>query len=75
MKIIDPHHPIFAKTWVRVLTVVTPALWALVEIYFQAYAWALLFIAASGYAAYELLIMYDKRVGHAPPQDKGPGEQ
>lgn len=65
MKLLDPTHPFFQPKWRRILTVVLPLLWGLVEAYNEAWGWALLFVGAAAYAAYELLIMYDRSVAEA----------
>ncbi|WP_312222339.1 hypothetical protein [Rhizobium rhizoryzae] len=65
MKLLDPTHPFFKPLWRRVLTVVLPALWGGVEALNQAWGWAILFLGAAGYAAYELLIMYDRSIAEA----------
>ena len=57
--ILDPTHPFFKPLWRRVLSVLLPGVWAAVEYYNGATGWAILFFAASAYAAYELLFMYD----------------
>lgn len=58
MQILDPQHPFFKPVWRRVLTVVVPAAWALVELSNGATGWAVLFFAAAGYAAYQLFVVY-----------------
>ncbi len=65
MKLIDPTHPFFKPLWRRILTVVLPAAWGLMELWNNALGWAILFLAASAYAAYELLIMYDRTIASA----------
>ncbi|MGE6739533.1 hypothetical protein ACQKGC_04560 [Allorhizobium pseudoryzae] len=65
MKLLDPHHPFFKPLWRRILTVVLPAAWGGVELYNGSTGWALLFLAAAAYAAYELLIMYDRTIAQA----------
>lgn len=67
MQILDPKHPFFKPLWRRILTVVLPAAWGVVELANNAPGWALIFFAAAAYAAYELLIMYDRRVENTPP--------
>ncbi|MBO3758485.1 hypothetical protein [Ciceribacter sp. L1K22] len=62
MQILDPKHPFFKPAWRRWLTVLLPAAWGLVELSNNAVGWAIAFFAAAGYAAYELLIMYDRRI-------------
>lgn len=65
MKLLDPTHPFFKPLWRRVLTVVLPALWGGVEALNQSWGWALLFLGAAAYAAYELLVMYDRSIAEA----------
>ena len=65
MKLLDPTHPFFKPLWRRVLTVVLPALWGGVEALTHAWGWAILFVGAAGYAAYELLILYDRSIAEA----------
>lgn len=65
MKLLDPTHPFFTPKWRRVLTVVLPALWGGVEALNQSWGWAILFLGAAAYAAYELLIMYDRSIAEA----------
>ena len=65
MKLLDPTHPFFKPLWRRVLTVVLPALWGGVEALNQSWGWAILFLGAAAYAAYELLIMYDRSIAEA----------
>lgn len=65
MKLLDPTHPFFKPLWARILTVVLPALWGGVEAYNQSWGWALMFLGAAAYAAYELLIIYDRSIANA----------
>lgn len=65
MKLLDPTHPFFKPLWARILTVVLPGIWAGIEAMNQAWGWALIFFAAATYAAYELLIMYDRSIAKA----------
>jgi hypothetical protein len=53
---IDPDHPMFSKTWVRVVTTVVPMAWACVELWKGDPFWALLFGASGVYAGYKLFI-------------------
>ncbi|MCO5734722.1 hypothetical protein [Rhizobium sp. SSA_523] len=69
MKLIDPTHPFFKPLWRRILTVVLPAVWGLVELSNNAIGWAIIFLAASAYAAYELLIMYHRSIARAAAED------
>lgn len=65
MKLLDPTHPFFKPLWARILTVVLPGLWGGVEAYNQSWGWALMFLGAAAYAAYELLIIYDRSIAKA----------
>ena len=65
MKLLDPTHPFFKPLWRRVLTVVLPALWGGVEVWNQAWGWAIMFLGAAAYAAYELFIIYDRSIAEA----------
>jgi hypothetical protein len=56
MKFLDRDHPMFSRAWVRWLTVLFPALWAAVELYFESPGWAVLFAAMSGYAFWVLIL-------------------
>lgn len=60
MKFLDPQHPFFKPLWRRILTVLAPAAWGLVELSNGASGWAILFFGASAYAAYELLFMFER---------------
>ncbi len=60
VKFLDPQHPFFKPLWRRILTVVAPAAWGLVELSNGASGWAILFFGASAYAAYELLFMFER---------------
>ncbi len=60
MKFLDPQHPFFKPLWRRILTVVAPAAWGLVELSNNASGWAILFFGASAYAAYELLFNFER---------------
>jgi hypothetical protein len=56
MRLIDPKHPFFARTWVRWATVLVPAAVGLGDLAAGNWLWAAVFCAAAGYAAWELLI-------------------
>lgn len=58
MQLLDPQHPFFRPLWRRVLTVLVPAGWALVELYNGATGWGILFLAAAIYAGYQLLVIF-----------------
>lgn len=78
MKFLDSNHPMFQKLWVRIATVVAPALWGLVEFRNGAAGWAIMFLGAAAYAAYELLYMFDrnkaKPSAEEAPIDRGDEE-
>ncbi|SMC46260.1 hypothetical protein [Rhizobium sp. RU36D] len=80
MKFLDSNHPMFQKLWVRIVTVVAPAVWGVVELANNQIAWAIMFLAAAGYAAYELIYMYEKNKPRPPAAgeastDKGGDEE
>jgi hypothetical protein len=56
MKFLDRNHPIFRKSWVRIVSVGLPALWSVVEFSMQNPFWGLLFGALAAYAVYELYL-------------------
>lgn len=56
MKFLDRDHPMFRRRWVRVVSVVLPAIWSVVEFALQNPFWGLLFAAMAAYAAYELFL-------------------
>ncbi len=74
MKFLDSQHPIFKRLWVRVVTVVFPAVWAVVELLNDQAGWAILFFAASGYAAYELFYMYETTAAEARERERAAAE-
>lgn len=55
MKFLDRNHPFFAKRWRRWATCLLPLVWAGVEFFMGNPGWAILFLAAGAYAAWELL--------------------
>lgn len=65
MKFLDPHHPFFKPLWRRILTAALPTAWGGVELYNGSTGWGIMFVAAGVYAAYELLIMYDRTMANA----------
>jgi hypothetical protein len=69
MKFLDPHHPFFKPLWRRILSVLLPTAWGGVELYNGSTGWAVLFLGAGAYAAYELLIMYDRTMAKAAAED------
>jgi hypothetical protein len=69
MKFLDPHHPFFKPLWRRILSVLLPMGWGGVELYNGSTGWAILFLAAGAYAAYELLIMYDRTMEKAAAEE------
>lgn len=54
--LIDPNNPFFNALWVRLLCVVAPLAWAMVELSNGALFWAALFGAAGLYLAFALFI-------------------
>ena len=60
MKIIDQHHPFFAKPWRRYGTALLPLFWGAFEVFAGDPGWGMLFIAAGAYAFYVLVITYPK---------------
>lgn len=54
--LLDPEHPMFAKTWVRWVTTIAPLAWGVTEFWMGNSFWGLLFIAAGGYAGWKLFI-------------------
>ncbi|ATN32642.1 hypothetical protein NBH20_09320 [Rhizobium sp. S153] len=77
MKFLDPQHPFFKPLWRRILTVVAPAAWGLVELSNGASGWAILFFGASAYAAYELLFMFERsnrEAASAADKDRSPAD-
>ncbi len=58
MKFLDPDDPFFANPVVRWITVLVPFGWGLVEFVWQESPfWGLLFLAASGYAGWQLFFV------------------
>ena len=53
---LDANHPMFAKTWVRVLTTVLPLAWGAFEFWHGEPMWGLMFGAAGAYAGWKLFI-------------------
>lgn len=57
MKFLDPDDKFFRNAWVRWLTVVLPIAWGLVELFWIGQPfWAMLFLAAGGYAGWMLFV-------------------
>jgi hypothetical protein len=56
LKLLDRDHPMFRRLWVRWLTVLLPAAWGGFEGWLGNPGWAVLFLLAAGYAAWELFI-------------------
>ncbi len=56
-RFLDPDHPMFARRWVRWLTVLLPAAWAIFEAYSGAWLWAAGF---GGLAAYAFVVLVVK---------------
>jgi hypothetical protein len=56
MPLLDPNDPFFARPWVRWTTVLVPLGWGLMELATGAPGWAMLFLAAGGYAGWVLIL-------------------
>lgn len=69
MKFLDPQHPFFKPLWRRIMTVVAPAAWALVELSNGEAGWAIVFFGAAAYAGYELFLAPKPVSGEKPPAD------
>ncbi|MBP2550905.1 hypothetical protein J2858_003845 [Neorhizobium galegae] len=69
MKFLDPHHPFFKPLWRRILTALLPLAWGAVELYNGSTGWGLMFLVAGAYAAYELLIIYDRTMAQAAAEE------
>ena len=54
--LVDPNAPFFRPLWVRVLCVILPLIWAVVELRSGAVFWAILFGAAGVYLGFELFL-------------------
>lgn len=52
--LVDPNAPFFRRLWVRVICVILPLLWAMVELSNGSVFWAVLFGAAGVYLGYQL---------------------
>jgi hypothetical protein len=59
MKFLDRNDPFFRRTWVRVVSVAIPGVWAVVEFSLSNPFWGLIFAAMAAYAAYELFLRAD----------------
>lgn len=59
MKFLDRNDPFFRHTWVRVVSVAIPGVWAVVEFALSNPFWGLIFAALAAYAAYELFLRAD----------------
>jgi hypothetical protein len=57
MQFLDPHHPFFARAWVRWLTVGVALGMAALEFWNRSPFWGLLFGALGGYAAWQLFVV------------------
>lgn len=55
MNVLDPHHPFFRPLWRRVLTVAFPVAWGVFELVSGSPIWAILFLSAGTYAAWEFI--------------------
>lgn len=70
MKFLDPQHPFFKPLWRRIVTVVAPAAWALVELSNGEAGWAIVFFGAAAYAGYELFLAPQPAPGEKPHTDE-----
>lgn len=70
MKFLDPQHPFFQPLWRRIVTVVAPAAWAVVEFYNESPGWAVIFLGAAGYAAWQLFYVFDPNAATTPLDQK-----
>ncbi len=55
-KFLDRDHPMFRRTWVRVLTVAVPAVMGALEFSVSSPGWGVLFAAAAVWALWELFL-------------------
>jgi hypothetical protein len=55
-KFLDRDHPMFRRQWVRVMTVLVPAIMAVVEFAMGGPGWGVLFGAASAWGLWELFL-------------------
>lgn len=55
-KFLDRDHPMFRKTWVRVLTVAFPTGMGALEFANESPGWGILFLGAAGWALWELFL-------------------
>jgi hypothetical protein len=61
MKFLDPHDKFFRSPVVRVLTVLLPLAWGIVEFaVLGSPFWGVLFLAASGYAGWQLFVVRNR---------------
>lgn len=56
MKLLDRNDPFFRRLWVRWITVLVPLGWGLFELVSGNPGWAILFLAAGAWAAWELFL-------------------
>ena len=55
-KFLDADHSFFAPVWRRWITILVPAIWAVVEFSMDSPGWGVLFAALAAYAFWELII-------------------
>ncbi len=55
-KFLDTEHPMFRRLWVRVLVVLLPAAWAVVEFLRGSPVWGMIFAAFAAYGAWAFFI-------------------
>ncbi|WP_405402494.1 hypothetical protein [Paracoccus sp. Ld10] len=56
MRLVDPDAPFFRPLWVRVICVIVPLVWAVVELWSGSAVWAILSAAAGVYLAVALFV-------------------
>ena len=61
-KFLDADHPMFAKLWVRWVTVLVPTAWAIFEASSEAWIWAFGFAGLAVYA-FVILIVRGPKAG------------
>ena len=59
-KFLNRDDPFFAAPWRRWATTLLPLGWGLFELYLNQPFWAILFLAAGAYAAWELILRPEK---------------
>lgn len=73
--LLEADHPMFARAWVRWVTVLVPLAWGAMEIFWnEAPMWGALFLLAGGYAAKVLLLTPKRPVDLATVAEEGAGK-